>query len=115
MMPKPEDTFEMEISATTTKAALTNNTVPDNKFARKVYGMVLNNEAAAVAGITFTLEEDTTVQRTLPEIILAANGTVDLVRPLESPIITIRAGWNIKAQVTTGTGPINCIFQAYDL
>lgn len=110
---KPEDTFEMEGTVTTSKAGLTNNTVPSGKFARKVYSYLLSNKGSAVAGITFTIEKDTTVVRTIPEITLGAYDSID--EQNELGLITIPAGHNIKAQVTTGSGPISVIMRAYDL
>jgi hypothetical protein len=109
----PEDTFEMEGSVGTTKVDLTNNTVPPNKFARKVYSYLLSNKSSAVAGITFTIEKDTTVVRTLPEITLGAYDSIDEQNMLG--LITIPAGHNIKAQVTTGTGPVSVIMRCYDI
>lgn len=115
-MVKPEDTFEMEISATTKKESLTNNLVPKEKHARKIYGIFLNNrDPEERAGITFTIESGDEVERTLPEIIIPPNGTIDISRPVNSPIITIKGGQNIKAQVTTGRGPVSVILSAYDV
>ena len=117
MNKKAEDTFEMEhTDVGTTKVALSNNIVPLNKFARKVYGMLLNNrDGTAAATITFTIEKDTTVERTIPAIVLGANVFLNVSRELENPIITIGPGQNIKAQVTAGTGPVSVMLQAYDL
>ena len=110
---RPEDCFEMELAATTTKAKLSNGDVPSNKFARKVYSYLLSNKGSTTAGITFTIEKDTTVVRTIPEITLGAYGSID--EQNELGLITIPAGHNIKAQVTTGGGPISVIMRAYDL
>jgi hypothetical protein len=110
---KPEDTFEMEGDIGTTKAALTNNTVPDNKFARKVYGMLINNRAGAANTLTLTIERDTTVERTIPPITLGAYDSIDLNRPLDSPIFTMKPGQNIKAVASSVS--ISVILQAYDL
>jgi len=109
----PDSTFEMEGTVTTTKADLTNNLVPANKFARKVYSYLLINKSSTPAGITFTIEKDTTVVRTIPEIMLDAYAVVS--EQNELGLITIPAGHNIKAQVTTGTGPVSCILRCYDL
>jgi len=110
---KPEDTFEMEGDIGTTKAALSNNTVPDNKFARKVYGMLINNRAGTTNTLTLTIEEGTTVVRTLPPITLGAYDTIDVNRPLDSPIFTMNPGQNIKAVAASAS--ISVILQAYDL
>ncbi|MEM1536781.1 MAG: hypothetical protein QXG58_06460 [Candidatus Bathyarchaeia archaeon] len=110
---RPEDCFEMELVATTSKAKLSNGDVPANKFARKVYSYILSNKGSAVAGITFTIEKNNTVVRTIPEIILGAYDSIDEQNGLG--LITIPAGHNIKAQVTTGSGPVSVIMRAYDL
>jgi len=110
---KAEDTFEMEGDIGTTKAALTNNTVPSTKFARKVYGMIINNRAGTTNTLTLTIEEDTTVVRTIPPITLGAYDTLDINRPLDSPIFTMNPGQNIKAVAASAS--ISVILQAYDL
>lgn len=105
----------MEVMADTTKRPLSNNLVPTTKFARKVFGMMLSNKATTAAGLTLTIERDTEVVRTVPEITIGALATIDISRNLESPILTIPAGLNVKAQVTTGTGPVCVILQCYDI
>jgi hypothetical protein len=107
------DTFEMEGSIGTTKADLTNNTVPANKFVRKVYSWLLCNNSSDVSGITFTIEKGSTVVRTLPEIVIGAYDTINEQSVLG--LITIPAGHTLKAQVTTGDGPVAVILRAFDL
>lgn len=109
----PENTFEMEGDVGTTKAALSNSEVPSNKFARKVYGMLINNRAAAENTLTLTIETDTTVDRTVPPITFGAYDTLDVNRPLDSPIFTMKPGQNIKA--VAGSDSISVILQAYDI
>lgn len=108
-------TFEMEDdSVTTSKAALSNNTVPADKTKRKVYGILLDNQDANYCQVTLTIEEDTTVQRTF-KYSLPAYGEKDVSRPLDAPIFTMDNGQNIKAQITSGSGPAFAQLQAYDL
>lgn len=108
-------TFEIEGSVTIAKVALTNNLVPIDKNTRKIYGALLSNKSLTPAGVTFTMEVDTTVQRTIPEITLAGHETLSIARSVDAPMLTIDPGQNVKAQVTTGTGPVSVILQAYDL
>ena len=110
---KPEDTWEMEGSVGTVKIALTHNLVPIEKSQRKVYSWLLSNAAAAVAGITFTIEKGITVVRTIPEIVLTAHGSI--AEQNELGLLTIPPDHNIKAQVTLGTGPVRAILRCYDL
>lgn len=112
-MPKPEDTFEMEAEVGTGKVPLTNNTVPPNKFARKVYGMLIHNNAATANTLTLTIERDATVERTLPPITLDAYASLDVYRSMDSPLFTMKPGQNIKA--VASSEKISIMLQAYDL
>ncbi len=91
-MAKPEDTFEMEAEVGTVKVPLTNNTVPPNKFARKVYGMLIRNNAEAANTLTLTIERDATAERTLPPITLDAYAIIDVYRSVDSPLFTMKPG-----------------------
>lgn len=110
---RPEDTFEMFITAGTTKAKLAYGDVPANKFARKVYSWLFINQSSTPAGVTITIELGDTVEVTLPEIILPANGI--LTEESMAGLLTIPAGRNVKAQVTTGSGPVTIIMRVFDL
>ncbi|GEM_PF-4127827 len=112
-MVKPEDTFEMEAEVGTDKIPLTNNTVPPNKFARKVYGMLIHNNAATANTLTLTIERDATVERTLPPITLDAYASLDVYRSMDAPLFTMNPGQNIKAVASSKT--ISVMLQAYDL
>nr|QBN22308.1 hypothetical protein [uncultured bacterium] len=118
---EPDETFEMDAEVGTSKTNLTINEeanshiVPSDKNQRKVFGVFLNNNANAEQGITFYVEKDGTTKRTLPEIMLGAYDSIDVNRPKDAPFLTIRAGRNLKAQVTTGTGNIGVVLQAYDI
>jgi len=103
----------MEADVGTTKVALSNNTVPKDKYERKVYGMIINNRAGAANTLTLTIEEDTTVVRTLPPITLGAYATLDVNRPLDTPIFTMKPDQNIKAVAAAAS--MSVILQAYDL
>lgn len=112
-MVKPEDTLEMEGDLSTSKSALSNNLVPTNKNSRKVYGAIISNRHTAAQTITLTMEEDTTVKRTIPPIMVDTNVTIDISRPLDSPIFTMPPGQNIKG--VASAGPASVILQAYDV
>ena len=110
---KAEDCFEMEGTVTITKAPLSNNLVPPDKYERKVYSWLLNNHGSAIAGVTFTIERGVELVRTIPPVILGAFDSLDEESTLG--LVSIPAGLNIKAQVTTGTGPVSVILRSFDL
>ena len=120
---EPDETFEMDAQVGSgSKANLTINeetgshVVPSDKNQRKVYGVFLNNNANVEQGITFYVEEDTTTVRNPPRNnAREPTKSIDVNRPKDAPFLTIRAGRNLKAQVTTGSGSISVVLQAYDL
>ena len=113
---KPVATLEMEGEVGTTKVALSNNLVPTHRLARKVFGMFLCNlDTTTGATLTLTIEKDAVIERTLPRIYLPAGWRVDILRPMDPPIFSMGPGQNIKAQVTTGAGPVSVILNCYDV
>ncbi len=107
----PSDCFDMEADVGTVKVMLSNGLVPITKFERKVYGVFINNRAGTANTLTLTIEKDTTVERTIL-ITLEAYGTIDVNRPLDSPILSIRSGRNIKAVASSPS--ITVVLNAYD-
>lgn len=118
-MVKPEDTFEMEASVGTSETDIkpygaANAQVPTIKFARKIYGMLLNNQASSTNTLTIKIydTDGTTLLRSIA-ITIGAYDTLDISRSIDSPILTVYAGQYLKAVASVAS--VTVVMNAYDL
>ena len=116
---KPEDTIHIIASVGTAETDLvpyggTSSQVPTTKYARIIYGAVLNNEASSANTLTIRIyaSDGTTLEKEI-KFALGAYDTVDINRDLNSPILVVPGGKYIKAVATAAS--VNVILNAYDV
>jgi len=110
--PRPEDTYEMEIWVSDAEQTL--DTVPENKFARKIFGILaVSHTGNATSWFAIRKYNGDTLEKEW-KFVLGAYDTLDISRPLESPILTIEAGREIR---TIGGAPTSVflVLNYYDL
>jgi len=95
-MPKigPQDTYESEIWVSDDEQEIF--TVPSDKFVRKVFGLTaIDHTGNATSTFILRKYKDTTLEKEW-KFVLGAYDTLDILRPLESPFLTVEAGKSLK-------------------
>lgn len=116
---KPEDSIHLHAEVGTDETNVlpiggTSAQVPTHKFARIVYGIVMNNTASSTNTLTIRIYESdgSTLFKAL-SFTLGAYDTIDISRTPEAPILKIPAGKIIKAVASAAS--VNLLMNCYDI
>ena len=96
--PRPEDSFPIDALVGITEVTLF--TVPTRKFERAIYVLVLSDVSGGANEITLRLYDTTPTLVTSIRIPLIMNDSLPLVNPMDSPVLKVRAGWQLRAIAT---------------
>ena len=112
-MPRPEDAFPIDELVGVAEATLF--TVPTRKFERAVYVLILSDVSGGANEITLRIYNAATPPVLVTSIMipLIMNDTLPLVNPMDSPILKIRAGWQLRAIATVASVQLHSM--CYDL
>jgi hypothetical protein len=108
-MTSPENVFTMEALVGTTEISL--GVVPAKRVARFIYGIILNEQSGAVNTITIRQYSGATLEKSW-SFRLLGNATINIISDINTPLLVIPAGREIKAVASAGS--VQVILQAYD-
>lgn len=103
------DTFTMEANVGTNETTI--GSVPAKRFARFIYGIILNEQSGTVNTITIKQYSGATLEKSWT-FKIAAYDTIDIVRDINTPIFVIPGGRSIA--VVASAASVQVIMQAYD-
>lgn len=110
MIVRPEDAFTIARLVGTTEIDL--GKVPERKFQRKIYSIILNEHSGTVNTLTFRLYKENVLVEEYP-IRIPAYATIGFLQDMNSPILSIPAGLTLKAVAAVPS--IMLILSVYDL
>ena len=117
--PRPEDSFPMDVLVGTDEVVVappggTTGQVPTRKNKRCIYVIVVSDTSGGANWIEIRVyaSDGTTLERTW-RIPLVMNDTLPLINPMDSPILSVRAGKILKAIASAASVPLH--MQAYDV